>query len=138
MEIVEIKCPNCQGNIHITAGRKETYCEFCGSHLFFDDGNRVITNINVIRDEARLKELQMEENKLAKREEEKKWNKLDTIGLIGLIVSFIAMITCGAIGNHLSYDNSFRSAVFFCLLFVLIFVAISASGLQRRHKDDNK
>lgn len=64
MEIVEIKCPNCQGNIHITAGRKETYCEFCGSHLFFDDGNRVVTNVNVIRDEARLKELQMEETNL--------------------------------------------------------------------------
>lgn len=138
MEIIEVKCPSCQGNIHITAGRRETYCEFCGSHLFFDDGNRVITNVNVIRDEAKLKELQIEEAKIAKAEEDKKWKKIDTIGVIGLIISFIALIICGTIGKNLSYDNPFRGSVFFCLLLILVFAAISAAGLQRRHKDDNK
>lgn len=58
MKIIDIKCPKCGGELHIGEGRKDCFCEYCGSHLFFEDdeGDRTITNITIIRDEAKIKD----------------------------------------------------------------------------------
>ena len=58
MKIIEIRCPHCGGELHIGDDRKECFCEYCGSHLFFDDdsGDRTITNLTIIRDEAKIKD----------------------------------------------------------------------------------
>lgn len=58
MKIIDIKCPKCGGELHIGEGRKDCFCEYCGSHLFFEDDecDRTITNITIIRDEAKIKD----------------------------------------------------------------------------------
>lgn len=66
MKIIDIKCPKCGGELHIGEGRKDCFCEYCGSHLYFDDENRTVTRI--IRDEAKLKELEIEEESRKKKE----------------------------------------------------------------------
>lgn len=66
MKIIDIKCPKCGGELHIGEGRKDCFCEYCGSHLYFDDENRTFTRI--IRDEAKLKELEIEEENRKKKE----------------------------------------------------------------------
>ena len=60
MNIIDIKCPRCDGDLHIQEGRKEVYCEFCGAHLFFDDGSMTFTTVNIYRDEARIKEAEVD------------------------------------------------------------------------------
>lgn len=64
MNIINIRCPNCGGPVRFDLDVKETDCPFCRSHLYFDDGNRTITYVNIIRDEARLKEAENERFKL--------------------------------------------------------------------------
>ena len=71
MNIVDIKCPHCGGELHIGNDRKDCFCEYCGSHLFFDNGDRTVTNINVIRDEARIKEAEVNLKRLENTELEK-------------------------------------------------------------------
>lgn len=72
MKVVDFTCPHCGGALQIEEGRKQIFCEYCGAKLLFDDGNRTITIINVIRDEARIKEADVE---LKKVEQEAAINK---------------------------------------------------------------
>lgn len=125
MEIVEIKCPNCQGNIHITAGRKETYCEFCGSHLVLDDGNRVITNINVSRDETELKKLEIINERIKKMEEQQKYKKIDWIAIESTVISFLLIfILTSLFGKG---DNT--SPVVQAIVAVLAFICVVSLGV---------
>lgn len=139
MEIVEIKCPNCQGNIHITAGRKETYCEFCGSHLFFDDGNRVITNVNIIRDETELKKLDIIDEHIKRMEKQQKFNVFD-LACIGLVV--LPVIVIIILGMIFSGDNSadtIRILMFIIgILTIISFIGAGLCGFRyyHRHKYD--
>ena len=106
MKIIDIKCPKCGGELHISEGRKDCFCEYCGSHLLLDDEN-VITNVQVFRDEARLKELEMEEareKEFAKKEEHfkklaKKW--LITFFLYMASLFFIPKATEGLLNTIL-------------------------------------
>ena len=66
MRIAELKCPYCGADLQIEEDRKDCFCEYCGSHLYFDDENRTFTKI--IRDEAKLKELEIEEENRKKKE----------------------------------------------------------------------
>ena len=137
MEIVEIKCPNCQGNIHITAGRRETYCEFCGSHLFLDYGNRVITNINVSRDETELKKLEIINERIKKMEEQQKYKKIDWIAIASTVISFLlTFILTSLFGKG---DNT--SPVVQAIVAVLVFICVVSLGVcafryYHRHKYD--
>lgn len=72
MKVVDFTCPHCGGALQIEEGRKQIFCEYCGAKLLFDDGNRTITVVNVIRDEARIREADVE---LKKVEQEAAINK---------------------------------------------------------------
>lgn len=67
MKLIEFKCPNCEGQLTIADNRKECFCEFCGTHLMIDSENRTVTNVTIIRDEARIKEADVD---LKKSEQE--------------------------------------------------------------------
>lgn len=100
MKIIDLKCPKCGGELHISEGRKDCFCEYCGSHLFLDECNSV-TNIQVFRDEAKLKELEMEEASL-KAAEEKKRRKKEKIKkyIIMWAIWVTALLLCMIVSSH--------------------------------------
>ena len=44
MRIIDINCPHCGGKLHLTEGKNDCFCEYCGSHLYIDDETRRTTN----------------------------------------------------------------------------------------------
>ena len=105
MKVIDVKCPHCGGEIHIADNRKECFCEFCGSKLLIDDG--IARQEVIIRDEAKLKELEMEEESARKLEERlievrklqaeaKKRKPLDWFFIIGSIVLIALWIVAAA------------------------------------------
>lgn len=137
MEIVEIKCPNCQGNIHITAGRKETYCEFCGSHLFLDDGNRVITNINVSRDETKLKKLEIINERIKKMEEQQKYKKIDWIAIESTVISFLLIFILTSLFGKGDNTSPVVQAIVAVLAFICVFsLGVCVFRYFYRHRHD--
>ena len=101
MKVIDVKCPHCGGEIHIGEDRRECFCEFCGSKLFIDDG--VARQEVIIRDEAKIKELQIEEDRRRKIEEQlvelrslqevaKKRKTFDWVCIAGAVVFMLLWI----------------------------------------------
>ena len=67
MKVVDIKCPGCGAELHISGDRTECFCEYCGSKILLDD--EAVKNVTVIRDEAKLRELQLEEERIKEAKE---------------------------------------------------------------------
>lgn len=120
MKIIDLKCPKCGGELHISEGRKDCFCEYCGSHLFLDEFNSV-TSIQVFRDEAKLKELEMEElreKEFTRKEENfkklaKKWFIAFIIYLASLF--FLPKVTEGLLQRALAFYGGFG------IIFVIFF-----------------
>lgn len=68
MKSINIKCPNCNAQLTVSEDRKELYCEYCGTKLIIED--EVVKSVTIIRDEAKLKELAIEQEKREYREAE--------------------------------------------------------------------
>lgn len=58
-ELVSLRCPCCTGKLAIKPDQKFVLCPYCGSNLFFDDGNVTITKKHI--DEAAIKRIEAEE-----------------------------------------------------------------------------
>ena len=55
MEVKELKCPACGAKIE--SDKKVSFCSYCGSKLFLDDGSK---NINYkTEDIAKIKEIEV-------------------------------------------------------------------------------
>ncbi len=58
MKMKAFKCPECGGNIDVTADRGISFCPFCGSRLYDEDSINININKNVnknIRDYAKMR-----------------------------------------------------------------------------------
>lgn len=66
MKVITLKCPNCDADLEVSADRDDLYCSYCGTHILLEDENKKpeTVTVHVIRDEARLKELELEEARL--------------------------------------------------------------------------
>ena len=116
MKIIDIKCPKCGGELHISEGRKDCFCEYCGSHLLLDELNSV-TNIQVFRDEARLKELEMEEAREKEfKEKQEKHRNLVKIFLVSYCLLFMFCILIKNMAILLF------ATLFYCVWFLYIVV----------------
>lgn len=100
MKIIPIKCPSCGASLDIQDGRKNCFCQYCGEHIHLDDENRVITNVQIVRNEAQIKEaeikakrleFEIEQQREQKKAEEKK-AKIRVMCIILFIVSFGALL----------------------------------------------
>lgn len=93
-------CPNCGGVLMINPGEKSFFCQYCGSHLLYDDGVlRIEITQNIHKyDEARIRELEYKilEDERKRRDESHisdKWKKTFLItGMVCLLVLLIAII----------------------------------------------
>ena len=89
MKMIQINCPNCNGELTVAEDRKELFCEYCGTKILVEDDS---VKTHIVRDEARLKELEMEQALIDKREEAHKWRAIDYISLVLCVVSSIAIL----------------------------------------------
>ena len=107
MKIIPVSCPKCGASFEIDEGRKTCFCQYCGTQIFIDDGTvnaKIEQNINyrgehtsVFKDEARLKELEIEKIKAEHEIKEAARNrKITTIRTIVIIIWVVLLfITLG-------------------------------------------
>lgn len=68
MDTRSLTCPNCGGHIEVTQDLMRYFCPYCGASVAADDGiNRIL-----IRDEAKLKALELQKAELLRKEQEEK------------------------------------------------------------------
>lgn len=124
IKMVSLKCPECGANLEIEEGRKQCFCQYCGTKIMVDDGSRTYTHVYI--DKTREKELEFEEKKLvAELEREKadaKWKKF-SIGSI--IVSFVL-----AALTFIMVKDDFNISFNFTLMLVASIIAI-ARGVKK-------
>ncbi len=60
----QIKCPNCGANISVSDDRDLFFCEYCGAKIDKSGGKITFEVINRIVDEAKIKEVELERQKL--------------------------------------------------------------------------
>ena len=67
MKVITLKCPNCDADLEVSVDRDDLYCSYCGTHILLEDDTKKpeTVTVHVIRDEARLKELELEEARLS-------------------------------------------------------------------------
>lgn len=117
METIKMKCRNCGANLETDSDRKVLFCNFCGEKHLLDDGTirvdinqksdetithrieidrkneETITNVNVVRDEAKVKHEEINELKLKANAEGKTRMAL----LIALCIIWSLIIILGII-----------------------------------------
>jgi len=59
-------CPSCGGHIEVTQDLMQYFCPYCGANVTADDGIQRV----LIRDEAKLKELELQEEERIRQEQE--------------------------------------------------------------------
>lgn len=73
MKTVNLICPKCGGelsNVILKNGRTDTFCQYCGNHIWLEDENhqvithRTVDEARVKREEAKLKRLEMQQEAL--------------------------------------------------------------------------
>ena len=72
MKMIAHVCPKCGANLDIEEERTSFFCSYCGASISIDDEVERKEVVHVIRDEAKLKELELEEVKRLKQEQEEK------------------------------------------------------------------
>ena len=60
MQIISLKCPECNATLSIEGERKFCFCQYCGTKILVDDGSTTHTYRKV--DEARIREADIQEN----------------------------------------------------------------------------
>lgn len=90
VKMISLKCPDCGAVLSIEEGRKQCFCQFCGAKIVMDDGSTT----NIYRDEARIKEAEVNEQirlkelelELSDRQQKKQTLKIKIIVSIVLAV----------------------------------------------------
>ena len=109
VKMVSLKCPDCGAVLSIEEGRKQCFCQFCGAKIVMDDGSTT----NIYRDEARIKEAEVNEQirlkelelELSDRQQKKQTLKTKIIvsivlGVIGGVLLLLSNVSeaAGVVG----------------------------------------
>lgn len=96
MKLYPLSCPNCNGSLEIEEGIDTFYCKYCGYKIVLAGQSPETLNAKIelerIKSEQRLKELELENKKLLderKQKQEEYDNKMGYVGGflgIGLLV----------------------------------------------------
>lgn len=60
MKLISLKCPDCGANLDVDAERSFCFCQYCGHKILIDDEVRRSEVTHVLRDEARIREAEVE------------------------------------------------------------------------------
>lgn len=157
MDVKSFHCPNCGSALEIPPNVSQFFCTFCGSQIHADDGIIRFDITNRIIDEAKLKQLELQEQQRireeqAQREQErlteqtrqtdrkkrKRWWIItgiwNLIGSIGVTVALWSVVLYG--DNEItSLNDKAMSFVMNSLLFV---PAILAALMPKKNNSSGK
>ncbi len=93
MKLVEIRCPNCGGDIKANPEKEKLVCGYCHTEFLVDDEVKKIETHHTYTDEAEIKKAEVEKEielkKLEIEEEKAKSKRKFKIIIFGTIVVFI-------------------------------------------------
>ena len=101
MQIKTFECPACGGmiKIDVDSGKKSGFCGSCGHQLFYDDQISKTEHKEVIIDEARIHEANIQERirlkELELQIEEKKTRRIKNIVIASFIAFMIVVMSIG-------------------------------------------
>lgn len=110
MKPVPMICPSCNASIEVDGTRDFVYCQYCGTKIFLDKEIDRHEVVHIFRDEAKLKEIEIQEREKQKAEKEAKeaaerahyeqvakafkiraqLNRFKTVAIIGILVAIIS------------------------------------------------
>ena len=61
MRLIAVKCPQCGAEIEITEERQFCFCRYCGTKIIIDDEIQRSEHKHIIIDEARIREVELNE-----------------------------------------------------------------------------
>ena len=103
INLVSLKCPECNAALAIEEGRKHCFCQYCGTKILIDDGSSTHTYRKIdearikeaeVRERIRLKELSLEEQKHLTKEKKRK-SKIKYTIILGIIAA-VGFVCCEA------------------------------------------
>lgn len=109
MKLIEIRCPNCNGELKVNPEKEKLVCGYCHTEFLVDDEVEKVETHHIITNEAEIKRVESEkeiemkklEMEEKKREESKKVSKTITIiTIIEVLVCTIALTIASASGNE--------------------------------------
>lgn len=108
MKLVSLKCPECKANLSVEPGRKQCYCQYCGTKIIIDNEEQVQTFKTVdearireaeLDNEIRLRQLEIEKMKLEQEQKKQMLNRslkikiaiiLGVIGMVGILIGYFS------------------------------------------------
>ena len=91
--IKSVTCPNCGANLSVDENRDSFFCEYCGTKIQ-KNSNMTYVKIeheNRTVDEARLKEIELENKKLEYDQREKKIALIIWIVMMGIGINYLIL-----------------------------------------------
>lgn len=143
MKIIDLKCPKCGAeltNVTILDGLSDTFCSFCGEHIYLDTEN---VNVNIHRTEDAYKIKQLEQYSAELKEAQAKDRARRKI----LIKIFPVVLTIGIILIFLAESSGDPNSSFYAPGMILItismglgigFLPISDSNVRAYYKEINQ
>lgn len=91
MKLVEMKCPNCNGQLKVNTEKDFIVCGYCHTEFKIDDGTIRTETHHTYTDEAKIKEIdaktELEKIKIEKEKREGKTKLI--ICLVGLVLGLL-------------------------------------------------
>lgn len=95
IEVMQMKCPNCNGELTVERGRKECFCSYCGTKLVIVDNNEytVRTVDEAAIEQAKTEQLRIEREAEARRRNDEDGMKfMKWLGIAFAIMFLIVLI----------------------------------------------
>ena len=136
ISLISVKCPECGANLGLEENRQQAFCSYCGAKILISNDNEyVVKQINeaeIKRAETeqiiQLKQIALEEQRLAKKEKEKKKKHLISI-LVSNLVTLVAFLLF-ILGIICSKDDRFISNIVLLLSTLILIVSSFLAGRE--------
>lgn len=141
MKLVSLKCPECKADLSVEPGRKQCFCQYCGTKIIIDNEEQVqiLKTVDEARireaeldNEIRLRQLEIEKMKLEQEQKKQMLNRLLKIK-VSIILGVIGMISI-LVGY---FSKSENPSIFAMCCFVAIIVMWFYSAILDNDKKDN-
>jgi len=124
MSIGSFKCPQCGGELSGPEGRSDLYCQYCGAHLFLDDGT--IRYHVTLHDDAEVYRVELERERFQLQKElieyRSRWVRqlfacVAVWGILGLLLLLVSTVLSSLPGF---LQGFFRLLAYIWFLFMFL------------------